>query len=91
LGDWSLGRYWTHGVITVADAPVVARGPYLYLRHPNYALTIIETLLLPLAFGALALGLIMTALWWTVLAYKIRLEDATLDARRGVQRSMARK
>ncbi|MGZ5915999.1 MAG: isoprenylcysteine carboxylmethyltransferase family protein [Methyloceanibacter sp.] len=87
----SLGRYWTHRVITVADAPVVARGPYLCLRHPNYALTIIETLVLPLAFGALALGLIMTALWWTVLAYKIQLEDATLDARRGVQRSTARK
>jgi protein-S-isoprenylcysteine O-methyltransferase Ste14 len=39
-------------------------------------------MVLPLAFGALALGLIMTVLWWTVLAYKIRLEDAALDARR---------
>jgi methyltransferase len=87
----SLGRYWTHRVITVADASVVARGPYRYLRHPNYAVTIIETLVLPLAFGALALGLIVMALWWTVLTYKIRLEDAALDARRGPQRSTARK
>jgi protein-S-isoprenylcysteine O-methyltransferase Ste14 len=53
--------------------------------------TIIETLVLPLAFGALALGLIVMALWWTVLTYKIRLEDAALDARRGPQRSTARK
>jgi methyltransferase len=87
----SLGRYWTHRVITIADAPVVVRGPYRYLRHPNYAVTIIETLVLPLAFGALALGLIMAALWWTVLAYKIRLEDTALDARRRAQRWTARK
>jgi methyltransferase len=78
----SLGRYWTHRIISVPGAPVVARGPYRYLRHPNYAVTIVETLVLPLAFGALALGLIMTALWWTVLNYKIRLEDAALDGRR---------
>jgi methyltransferase len=78
----SLGRYWTHRIISVPDAPVVARGPYRYLRHPNYAVTIVETLVLPLAFGALALGLIMTALWWTVLTYKIKLEDAALDTRR---------
>ena len=78
----SLGRYWTHRIISVPGAPVVARGPYRYLRHPNYAVTIVETLVLPLAFGALALGLIMTALWWTVLTYKINLEDAALDTRR---------
>jgi methyltransferase len=87
----SLGRYWTHRIISVPGAPVVARGPYRYLRHPNYAVTIVETLVLPLAFGALALGLIMTALWWTVLTYKIKLEDAALDGRRLVQRSTVRK
>jgi len=53
--------------------------------------TIVETLVLPLAFGALALGLIMTALWWTVLNYKMALEDSALDARRKSQSSTARK
>jgi methyltransferase len=78
----SLGRYWTHRIITLPDAPIVIRGPYRYLRHPNYAVTIVETLVLPLAFGALALGAIMTALWWTVLNTKIRLEDEALRSRR---------
>ncbi|MGA9603781.1 MAG: isoprenylcysteine carboxylmethyltransferase family protein, partial [Methyloceanibacter sp.] len=63
-------------------APIVRRGPYRYLSHPNYAVTIIETFVLPLAFGALALAVIMTALWWVVIATKIRLEDETLAARR---------
>jgi methyltransferase len=78
----SLGRFWTHRIFTLPGAPVVARGPYRYLRHPNYAVTIVETFVLPLAFGALALAGIMTALWWTVLAYKMRLEDQEMDARR---------
>ena len=87
----SLGRYWTHRIITLPDSPVVTRGPYRYLSHPNYAVTIVETLVLPLAFGALALGAIMTALWWTVLNTKIRLEDEALQSRRGSQSSTARK
>ena len=87
----SLGRYWTHRIMTLPKAPLVARGPYRYLSHPNYAVTIVETLVLPLAFGATALALIMTALWWTVLSYKIRLEDGALDARRSSQSSTARK
>ncbi len=78
----SLGRFWTHRIVTLPAAPIVARGPYRYVRHPNYAVTIIETLVLPLAFGAVALGLIMTALWWTVLAVKIKLEDEALAGRR---------
>jgi methyltransferase len=87
----SLGRFWTHRIITLSEAPLMAGGPYRYLRHPNYAVTIVETLVLPSAFGALALGLIMAPLWWTVLAYKMRLEDEALESRRISQRSTARK
>jgi methyltransferase len=80
----SLGRYWTHRIITVPSAPVHRSGPYRYLSHPNYAVTLIETFVLPLAFGALALAVIMTTLWWVVLAAKIKLEDAALLARRAI-------
>ncbi len=64
----SLGPFWTHRIITLPGAPITRSGPYRYLSHPNYAVTIIETFVLPLAFGALALAVIMTALWWVVLA-----------------------
>jgi len=83
----SLGRYWTHRVITLETAPVVASGPYRFVGHPNYAITIIETFVLPLAFGAVALAVIMTSLWWTVLAYKIELENHALETRRGTRGS----
>jgi len=78
----TLGRYWTHRIITLENAPVVRRGPYRYIRHPNYIITLIETMLLPLAFGAWKLALIMTAIWAAVLHYKIFLENAALAKRR---------
>ena len=78
----TLGRYWTHRIITLRQAPVVRRGPYRFLRHPNYAVTFAETFLLPLAFGAVALAVIMTAIWVAVIGYKIVLEERALSGRR---------
>lgn len=78
----TLGKYWTHRIFTLDHAPVVRRGPYRYIRHPNYAVTIIETFLLPMVFGSVALGIIMGAVWSSVLVYKIRLEDEGLSSRR---------
>jgi methyltransferase len=78
----TLGRYWTHRIITMEQAPVVRAGPYRFVRHPNYWVTIIETFLLPAVFDAYALGAIMGAVWAAVIFYKIRLEDAALAARR---------
>jgi methyltransferase len=78
----SLGRFWTHRIITVPGAPITRTGPYRYVAHPNYAVTVIETFVLPLAFGALALAVIMTSLCWVVLGTKIRLEGEALSSRR---------
>lgn len=78
----TLGPYWTHRIYTLDGAPVEKRGPYRCMRHPNYAVTIAETALLPLVFGALAVAGIMTAIWVAVIGYKIVLEDEALSARR---------
>jgi methyltransferase len=78
----TLGRFWTHRIISLPEAPIVSNGPYRIVRHPNYALAIAETFVLPLAFGQLAYAVIFTALWTVVLHYKIQLEDAALAERR---------
>ena len=79
----TLGRYWTHRIVTLESAPVVRDGPYRYLRHPNYVVTIAETFLLPLVFGYAAVAVIFGCVWSAVLYYKIILEDAALAERRG--------
>lgn len=78
----TLGRFWTHRIITLPSALLVTRGPYRFVRHPNYVVTLAETFLLPVAFGAVGFALIITAIWASVLRYKIVLEDAALDERR---------
>lgn len=83
----SLGPFWTHRIITLDGAPVVRAGPYRVISHPNYAVTLLETALLPLAFEAWALALIMSAVWGAVLYYKILLEDEALARRRAPDRS----
>jgi len=38
----TLGPYWTTRIITLKDAPLVRRGPYRFIRHPNYAVVVGE-------------------------------------------------
>ena len=49
---FSLGGRWTTRVIVVPGATPVARGPYRWLRHPNYVIVTAELFTLPAAFGA---------------------------------------
>jgi methyltransferase len=79
---WTLGRFWTHRIITLPGAPTMTKGPYRFLRHPVYVLTVVEMLLMPLAFGQPVLALIFTAVWFVVVRYKTVLEDAALADRR---------
>jgi methyltransferase len=80
----SLGRYWTTRVITLPDAPLVRRGPYRFLRHPNYLVVAAEIAVLPLAFGAWAVAAVFSALNAALLAWRISLEDHALAPRREV-------
>ncbi|MSO93423.1 MAG: hypothetical protein EXQ86_08505 [Rhodospirillales bacterium] len=77
----SLGRFWTTRIVTLPGAPLIRRGPYRFIRHPNYLVVALEIPLLPLAFGvgeiALVFGLANTALLW----HRMRVEDTALDPR----------
>jgi methyltransferase len=78
----SLGRFWTTRIITLPGAPLTRRGPYRFLRHPNYAIVVAEIAVLPLALGAWAIALVFSALNLALLAHRIRVEDAALAPRR---------
>ena len=58
----SLGEQWNTRVIVVPSLHLVTRGPYRWLRHPNYVAVVIEGFALPLVHTAW-----MTALAFTVL------------------------
>jgi methyltransferase len=77
----SLGRYWTTRIITIPGAALVRRGPYRFLRHPNYAIVAAEIAVLPLIFGEWALALVFSALNLALLHHRIRVENAALAER----------
>lgn len=80
----SLGRFWTTRILSLPGTPLVRRGPYRWIRHPNYLVVIAEVALLPLAFGAVGIALIFSAANLILLAIRIRAEDAALAPRRSL-------
>lgn len=74
----SLGERWTTRVIALPQAPLVAGGPYRFMRHPNYLVVAAEIALLPLAFGAWEIALMFSVLNGALLAWRIRVEEAAL-------------
>jgi methyltransferase len=78
----TLGRYWTTRIITVPGAPLVRRGPYRFIKHPNYTIVVLEIAMLPLAFGAWQIAVVFSLLNALLLAARIRAEDRALAARR---------
>lgn len=77
----SLGAYWTTRVITLPNAPLVRRGPYRFMSHPNYAVVVAEIAVLPLVFGAWPLALAFSLLNAAVLTIRLRVENAVLRQR----------
>lgn len=78
----SLGRFWTTRIVSLPDAPLVRRGPFRYLRHPNYLVVELELISLPLAFGAPWIALFFGLANALVIGWRIRIEDRLLAPRR---------
>jgi methyltransferase len=74
----TLGDRWTTRIIVLPDAPLVRRGPYRFVNHPNYVVVTGEIAVLPLAFGLWQIALIFTVLNAAVLAIRIRQENRAL-------------
>jgi methyltransferase len=79
-----MGRYWTTRVVTLPGAPLVRRGPYRWVRHPNYLIVAGEVAVLPLIFGAWRIALVFSIANAILLAWRIRIEDAALAPRRRI-------
>ena len=77
----SLGRFWTTRVIAVPGAPLVARGPYRWLRHPNYLIVVVELALVPLIAGAWEIAAAFSIANAAMLWHRIRIENAALAGR----------
>jgi methyltransferase len=80
----SLGPYWTTRIISVPGVPLVKRGPYRFVRHPNYLVVAGEILALPLAFGEIWVAILFSLANAAILYWRIRQEETGLVTRRNL-------
>jgi methyltransferase len=74
----SLGRRWTTRVIVLPGLAPVKAGPYRWLRHPNYAIVVLEIAVVPLALGLPLFALVFSLANAVVLIFRIRAENRAL-------------
>jgi methyltransferase len=74
----TLGSRWTTRIIVLPEAPLVRRGPYRFVNHPNYWVVIGEIAVLPLVFGLWKVAFVFTLLNAVVLTIRIRKENEAL-------------
>jgi methyltransferase len=83
----SLGPAWTFRVIVVPGARLVTRGPYRWLRHPNYVGVIGELAGVALMAGALVSGVAAVTVFGLLIVKRIAVEERALDATREAPRT----
>ena len=74
----SLGGRWTTRIIVAPDLPLVRKGPYRFIDHPNYLVVAGEILVLPLVFGLWQTALVFSLLNAAILSIRIREENRAL-------------
>jgi methyltransferase len=77
----SLGHRWTYRVLVLPDAPLVTRGPYAFIRHPNYVGVIGELVGFAMLTGALVSGPLATIVFAELVRRRIVAEEKALGIR----------
>ncbi len=74
----SLGEYWNTKIIVLPNADVVVKGPYRFIKHPNYFIVTIEFFVIPLLFNAYWTMFLFALLNQVILSIRIPLEERAL-------------
>jgi len=75
---WALGDRWNTRIVLVPGEPPVTRGPYRWMRHPNYLAVVAEMAAVPLIHGAWLTALAFSAGNAALLFVRIRAEERAL-------------
>ncbi|SFM07096.1 isoprenylcysteine carboxyl methyltransferase family protein [Pelosinus propionicus] len=76
----SLGKAWNTRILVIPDRKLISRGPYQYIKHPNYVAVAIELLVVPLLFGAVITATLATLCnTWLILGIRIPEEEKALS------------
>ncbi len=74
----SLGERWTTRII-ILEEPLVTKGPFRFLRHPNYVLVVAEIIVAPMVLGLFWVAVAFTLLNAAMLYVRIGAEERALS------------
>lgn len=74
----SLGEYWNTRIIILKGSSLIKKGPYRFLKHPNYIAVITEIAVISLLFSCYITSIIFTILNIFVLKRRIKTEEESL-------------
>lgn len=75
----SLGSFWNTRIFVIPGMELVRKGPYRWLRHPNYVVVCLEIVMLPLLFGCYRTAFVFTCLNLLLLRKRIQVEEQSLS------------
>lgn len=74
----SLGRFWTTKIYHIPGRPLIKKGLYQYVKHPNYILVIAEIAVIPLIFHLYYTAIMFSILNGIMLTVRIKEENKAL-------------
>jgi methyltransferase len=75
----SLGKFWNTKIYRAPSFPLVKKGPYKYIKHPNYVIVIGEIAVIPLIFNLYYTAAVFTILNLLMLSVRIKEENKALE------------
>jgi methyltransferase len=76
----SLGRFWNTRIYRIPGCLLVKKGPYRFMKHPNYIAVVAEIALIPLIFHLYVTAILFSLLNAAVLHVRIREENKVLKS-----------
>lgn len=76
---FTLGRFWNTKIIVLPRVSPIKKGPYKYVKHPNYLIVAIELFLIPLLFHAYLTAILFPILHTILLCVRIPIENKALE------------
>lgn len=74
----SLGKFWNTKIFHIPSYPLIKKGPYNFIKHPNYLIVISEIAIIPLIFNLYYTAIIFTFLNSIMLYVRIKEENKAL-------------
>ncbi|MBM7654862.1 isoprenylcysteine carboxyl methyltransferase family protein [Neobacillus cucumis] len=74
----SLGKHWNTKILVLANERIVNKGPYRFLKHPNYLVVALEIFTVPMLFNCFYTAILFSLLNILMLMIRIPMEEKAL-------------